>query len=344
MRVVRVRNVAEAWAGLPEVLSDAEEQDSRAGRVLACPEPVATVYSHPRERVLLDPVRDANPFFHLVEALWMLAGRDDAATLNHYVRDFGERFGEPDGRIHGAYGHRWRNALGIDQLDTIVSKLIKNPLDRQAVLQMWQAEDDTCADLEGDWRDRPCNTHAYFRVRPQAAPEQYEAAGCGPEAVLDMTVCCRSNDMVFGGYGANAVHFSMLQEYLAARIGVEVGAYTQISNNFHVYKDVWETKQPRSPYNGHYEKIPPLPMFTAPERIDADLEVFFHWHESVWAADGTDTSGNYSNNWFEIVAQPLVLAWFWRKKSLRDAFVQAQSIRARDWREGCLTWLQRKYA
>jgi hypothetical protein len=49
-------------------------QGSRAGDVLVAPHPVMSVTSIPTERVLFDPARDANPFFHLFESLWMLAG------------------------------------------------------------------------------------------------------------------------------------------------------------------------------------------------------------------------------------------------------------------------------
>lgn len=365
MRVVRARNVAQAWSMLPETLGlDAELQDSRAGRVLVCPEPVATVYQYPRERVLLDPRRDCNPFFHLVEALWMLAGRDDAATLNHYVRDFGERFGEPGGTIHGAYGHRWRNAMGVDQLDVIVSKLRANPLDRQVVLQMWQAEDDTCADLEGVWRDRPCNTHAYFRVRESRSLLAGETYG----PVLDMTVCCRSNDMVFGGYGANAVHFSVLQEYLAARIGVEVGTYTQVSNNFHVYEDVWDRVNPdgsveqyaaSSPYRlfenlniaaTRHPVVEPMPMFDKPLDIDSDLQWFFDWHDELWACPPGEALVNpgpsYANLWFAQTAARVVLAyWGWRRKMpANEVGLIAALIEAPDWQRACTEWLVRRAA
>lgn len=365
MRVVRVRNVAQAWHELPETLGyDAEEQDSRAGRVLVCPEPVATVYSHPRERVLLDPRRDANPFFHLVEALWMLAGRDDAATLDHYVRDFGERFGENVGsvRIHGAYGHRWRNAMGVDQLDVIVSKLRANPLDRQTVLQMWNADIDTTDDLEGVWKDRPCNTHAYFRVVRKHTIRGGERTY---DDVLDMTVCCRSNDMVFGGYGANAVHFSVLQEYLAARIGVDVGTYTQVSNNFHVYQDVWNRVQPdgtlqqyaaSSPYRLYsninmaatrHPIVEPTPMFEKPDDADADLEEFFRWHEELWESSGdvVPATPSFANPWFTTTASRVVLAYYgWRNKLIPQTRLVASLIEAPDWQRACTEWLERRYA
>ncbi len=371
MRVVRVRNVAQAWSELPEVLRyDAELQDSRAGRVLVCPEPVATVYTHPCERVLLAPRRDANPFFHLVEALWMLAGRADSATLNHYVRDFGERFAEPHGEIHGAYGYRWRSAMGVDQLEVIVHKLRTNPLDRQAVLQMWQAEEDTCNDLEGTWRDRPCNTHAYFRVRGGRGMLDRGNGNVTDydHRVLDMTVCCRSNDMVFGGYGANAVHFSVLLEYLAARIGVGVGTYTQVSNNFHVYADIWRRVKPdgsiaeyaaSSPYrlfdnlntaSTAHPVVEPTPMFDKPDQVDADLEKFFRWHDELWACPPGEALVNpgpsYGNPWFAQTAARVVLAyWGWRRRMpANEVALIAALIEAPDWQRACTEWLGRRYA
>jgi hypothetical protein len=52
-----------------------------------------------------------------------------------------------------------------------------------------------------------------------------------------MTVTCRSNDAIWGAHGANAVHFSVLQEYVAAAVGVLVGPMVQLSNNYHIYAD-----------------------------------------------------------------------------------------------------------
>jgi hypothetical protein len=54
---------------------------------------------------------------------------------------------------------------------------------------------------------------------------------------LNMTVFCRSNDMVLGAYGANAVHMSMLQELIAHALDTRVGTYWQVSHNFHAYTE-----------------------------------------------------------------------------------------------------------
>jgi hypothetical protein len=57
-----------------------------------------------------------------------------------------------------------------------------------------------------------------------------------------MIVFNRSNDIIFGCYGANAVHFSFLQEYIACCCGLSLGTYTQLSSDFHAYKNVLEQK------------------------------------------------------------------------------------------------------
>lgn len=229
MRVIDARNVCDAWHQGVHLLRDGGLlEDSRAGRVLVYPEPVCTVYRRPSERVLFCPARRANPFFHLFESMWMLAGRQDATWLDQFVHDFSSRFAEDDGRQHGAYGHRWRHQWGMDQLELITGILRADPTSRQAVLQMW----DPAVDLGAQVRDKPCNSTVFFRTRQSMHhPEQ---------RLLDMTVLCRSNDIVWGAYGANAVHFSVLQEYMAAMCGMRLGVMWQVSNNWHAYTDVFD--------------------------------------------------------------------------------------------------------
>lgn len=354
MRVIRARNVCEALPlGLGYLLDQGVREDSRSGPVIVAPCPVTTIYLRPTERVLFSAARDANPFFHLFEALWMLAGRDDSASLDRYVRDFGSRFAEPDGSVHDAYGRRWRSKLGYDQLNEIVRRLRADPLDRQCVLQMWDADDENGAnDLLGTWRTRPCNTHAYFCVRMHDT----EASD-----VLDMTVCCRSNDMIMGGYGANAVHFSVLQEYLAARIGVEVGTYYQISNNCHVYqKDVDALRARASAgataaddgdfcsvlFDERYcnpavqQRLKPQPLVDDPETFDDETRGLLRLHDQEdWANDPPD----YHNEFLSGTAYWMLRAhWLWKSALKNSAWLAIQEIQAVDWRAACREWMIRR--
>lgn len=342
------RNVNTIWGQAVNLMRTyGQRADSRAGPVLVAPCPVITVYQKSMERVLFDPTRDANPFFHLFESLWMLSGRDDAAFLDTFVRDFGQRFAEPDGRIHGAYGARWRWGAGFDQLNAVVEKLRANPDDRQCVLQMWDATSfQSHDDLTGNWHDRPCNTHVYLRVRESEVLAAAEGTRHTP--VLDLTVCCRSNDIVWGAYGANAVHFSVLQEYLAGRIGVGVGTMYQFSNNWHAYVDMFYKVSVEDHQRGvdRYAvgrtfSVRPMSMGIAWDRWDVDLERFMDWT----AEDEPDQCPQEypTNPWFHEVAEPMFVAhMFYRQKDPAHALEVLELVKADDWREAAREWIERR--
>jgi thymidylate synthase len=383
MHVIDVRNTARALPAIVEYLQDSGSvESSRAGPVLVAPGPVVTVTRRPTERVLFAPVRDANIFFHGYEAIWLLAGRDDAAPLGRFVRKFGENYGEPGGVIHGAYGRRWRSAFGFDQLDAVVNILRRDPSSRQAVVQMWDCslpgtrevdhgpstvpgdrvvsyEDTGCNDLLGKWKDRPCNDIIMLRVRP---PER-SAGRDGEEVIegpwLDLTVCCRSNDMIWGGMGANSFSFSVLLEYLAARIGVEVGVMYQVSNNAHVYVAEMERLERRAlehvthadgPLalrqtleNDRYYGLGLIvrPMFDAPDSVDEDVRRFVGWYDAI--QEGTAPLPRYENPWFRGTLERAMLAhWHHKRGDPTTALELAGRIETPDWRFACVEWLQRR--
>ena len=327
--------------GVKLLVEYGKHEKSRAGDVQVMPCPVMSIYEKPMERVLFDQKRDANPFFHLFEGLWMLAGRDDTAPLVHYVKDFA-RFAEANGIIHGAYGYRWRTEFGFDQLEKLVEYLRADPTDRQCVLQMWDCN--VSDDLHKGWKDRPCNTHCYFRVRE----EQHTRGGdlC-IDKVLDMTIMCRSNDIIWGAYGANAVHFSMLLEYMAGRTGCEVGKMYQLSNNFHAYTDILRKVGTPTPIP-YAEGMLPVPMGTDWNKWNNDLEIFMEWHDWLWQQDATSDdidlpTDEIVNIWFCTVAAPMcMINWFYKNNRLDDARQFTVQIEAPDWRAAADLWLNRR--
>ena len=215
MQLIETTNVNHAIiAGINTLTSQGIRQGSRNGGVIAAPWPVVTVMTNPTDRVLFNPARDANPFFHLFESLWMMAGRHDVEFVAQFVPRMRE-YSDDGITLDGAYGYRWRNWWRKDQLFEIIEQLVADPDSRRCVLAMWDGDD-----LYEESLDKPCNTHIYFRVL---------------NGTLDMTVCNRSNDIIWGLYGANTVHLSILQEFMAAAIGVDVGIYRHLSNNFHMY-------------------------------------------------------------------------------------------------------------
>ena len=219
MRTIKAANVNHAYnAALWLIKVAGYKETSRNGEVTTVDGPVITMYERPWQRMLFDTARDANPFFHVMEAMWMLAGRNDVAAVSKYVSNM-TTFSDDGKTLNGAYGHRWREQFDTDQIDWVIDHLKSDNGSRRAVIAMWDPANDPWAVTDGS-KDVPCNTTIYFRVT---------------DGKLTMTVSCRSNDIVWGCYGANAVHMSYLHELVALGVGIPMGPYYQISNNWHIY-------------------------------------------------------------------------------------------------------------
>lgn len=329
MRVIEARNVNDAWDQAKILLNDVGVvRQSRVGEVIEAPFPVTTVYENPTERVLFNEERNANPFFHFFESLWMLAGRNDLAWIEKFNSKISDFVGT-DPEVYGAYGYRWRKAFDMDggaeddfadQLPKIIRMLKKNPDERRAVLTMWNP----LWDLERpEKKDVPCNLIVTFKIR---------------NSKLDMIVFCRSNDLVMGCYGANVVHFSYLQEYMAAMIGVPIGKYYQVSDSWHAYTARWKEFGGYNygviidPY--HAYDIKPFPLVSSPQSFDKELYMWMDRDEYF----GKD----FDNNFFSQVAEPLWLAWYeYKQNDLDMAIAVASQCQAPDWRVACTNWLNR---
>lgn len=277
-------------------------------------QPVTTSYLRPWQRVLLNPIRDANHFFHFFEALWILAGRADVAFLQQFNSNIAT-YSDDGETFHAPYGYRLRHAFGIDQFDAVVEQLKADPESRRAVMQIWHSG----LDLNKDSKDLPCNDLIMCKIR---------------DGKLQITVCNRSNDIIWGCYGANAVQFSVIQEYLAARLGVGIGVYRQVSDSYHAYTDnpQWKKLSVADIHPVDYD-FEHFPIVTCTETFDSELQ--------TWFADPTNYSLTYSNRIFPDVAVPMYLAWK-QHKSHNNGWIWANDIKAQDWREACLFWLLRR--
>lgn len=219
--------------GLTRVYQFGDLIETRNGPARVLPSPLITHYERPQQRVLFLDKRDANPFFHLFESLWMLGGRNDVDFVQRYASNMAS-YSDDGTTFNGAYGYRWRKQFKVDQIEHIVHILKKDPDSRRVVLQMWDSNLDLVGGMNGS-KDVCCNMLVKYRIR---------------HGHLLAYVVCRSNDMLFGGYGANAFHFSFLQEYLADRLGVKIGGYEQISLDAHLYtegvygKKLWGSIEP----------------------------------------------------------------------------------------------------
>jgi len=318
MLSIRGRNVNDIFPlGLFHLKNSGVERSSRNGPTLEIMSPVAIQYDRPEERVLFSLERDANPFFHLFEALWMLAGRQDVAFLSEY-NSLMRQYSDDGNGFNAAYGQRLRSHFGRDQIDEVITLLRRNPDDRQAVLQIWDVND-----LNKQTLDKACNLTIVPRIR---------------DGYLDWTVYNRSNDFILGALGANAVHMSIIQEYVASMIGVKVGRYWQVTNCLHIYKELtphWEKCKdlPLSvddPYKGG--RVYPHPLVTNKEFWMSDL---YNWMDKPWSGQ------SYADPFFEYVAKPMAIAHRAHKEN-KNGLQYVQAIQATDWRLACQTWLEKR--
>ncbi|MFA5376279.1 MAG: thymidylate synthase [Dehalococcoidia bacterium] len=347
------RNVNDAFSGLVRAVHEGEaptrRSASRYGDVIQFDGPVTVQYEHPCERVLFNAARDCNPFFHLYESLWMLAGRRDVAPLAWYNSKMAE-FSDNGITYHGAYGHRWRRYFCIDQLDEVVRELKADPHSRRVVLQMWSAEADLGIDVKT--LDKPCNSQAYFAIREAITsiePDGFSDQGTAVYTkFLDMTVCNRSNDLIWGMLGANVVHFSMLQEYLAARIGVGVGNYYQFTNNLHVYTERWTPeKWLADVYDDPYDQpnFVLVPLVTNPDRFDTECTTFVNHGYGDELDKLSMKTHLWTNKFFPSVAIPMAKAFAAHKQreyGVAEEYLTA--VLADDWRIAGLDWIKRREA
>lgn len=330
INTIQVRNVQQALVeGCYKMWNLGIERDSRNGKVLVLPGTTVTEYDIPAERVLTDPDRDANPFFHFMEALWMLdGGRDVAwpAFFNSGMAQYSD-----DGEVfNAAYGYRWRYHFGGDQLLTIARALRANPDCRRQVLAIWDGRHD----LGLETKDTPCNLTVTFQVNLLGE--------------LDMVVFNRSNDLIWGAYGANAVHFSMLHELMATWVGVPMGTYTQVSANTHVYEPHWELlqrlagKAPQPPAQRtcdySLDNTKTFPMVT----IGIN-----QWRRELSTFMKLQHRSEYVDPFFQHVARPMWEAWVAMKERTNpsryaNARAAIQRCAAHDWALACREWIDRR--
>lgn len=300
-----------------------ESANSRNGMTLTFTEPVSIRYPNPAHRVIWLKSRNANPFFHLFEFVWMLAGRKDVATLSAFNSNM--RSYSDDGKEFNApYGYRLRYHFGRDQLKDIIEILKKDPDSRQAVALLWDSDD-----LTKNTKDKACNLELVFKVR---------------DGKLDMTVFNRSNDLIWGAMGANLVHMSLFHEYVSWKTGIPLGSYEQVSNCLHVYTEGLAGDILKSLFNDECINEQ-YPCDTSPSMIgiDADVEkLFYHIGSCDSVIDMASAfMQTYESEFFTELFIPVMIVYLFHKMK-RDDIARSVLISSdiqEDWRKACYNWL-----
>lgn len=184
------------------------------------------------------PTRRNNPFFSVFESsFWIMSGRSDVESLAFFNSNM-TQFSDDGSTFNAPYGERLRkwgqNSYRgiypidtIDQLEDCYKKVSKDPDTRQAIALISNPEFDNSEYTLSGGKDIACNTTLSFKLRNNK---------------LCLTVFNRSNDIVYGVFGANITQFTTINRIMAGWLGCEVGEYNQITDSLHVYLEDYASK------------------------------------------------------------------------------------------------------
>jgi len=147
---------------------------------------------------------------------WYLSGDPHIYTLGDIygkVPEIWQRMANKKGYVNSNYGWQWeRNG----QLDKVIELLSEKPDTRQACISIYDGKE-----ISEYAFDTPCTYAVQFTILNNK---------------LNMCVTMRSNDLWYG-FCNDQYCFSMLQQLVASRLDIPVGAYYHFAHNLHLYND-----------------------------------------------------------------------------------------------------------
>lgn len=217
------------------------KREVRGNTCYELPEPVMFKLTNPLARDLTIPERKWFKVLPYAESLWIASGRNDMAYITHYLVRMVD-FSDDGIYMRGGYGPRYRNYNGeredyqietinvrqqgaVDQLRYVIECFKVDIETRRAVISMGDPMKDDFDENGGlkQSKDIPCTRELHFMKQ-------------SGNNKLDLIVRMRSNDLIWGASAVNIFNYTFMQEYVSAILGLEVGNYYHIADNFHFYE------------------------------------------------------------------------------------------------------------
>jgi len=214
----------------------------------------------PRDRIIINQNRKVNLAFGVAEWLGILMGEARVSFFQTYISNY-DKYSSDGIYVDGAYGPR---IVGeIDQIEKVIELLGKDKNSRRAVISFYDGK----IDLNGGGGvNTPCTLSMQFIVR---------------ENKLHSIVTMRSNDIVWG-LTYDLFVFTMIQEYVARRLGLILGRYYHNAGSLHLYErhfsmadDIiaqpenrWTIVMQEMPAIGNVELIRLWNLYTDPFNVD----------------------------------------------------------------------------
>lgn len=223
------------------LLSDGQKRNVRDNVCYELPEPYVFKITNPLAREITIHERGWLKVLPYAESLWIASGRNDMKYITHYLPRMTD-FSDDGIYMRGGYGPRIRHydasiddcqisdysiigQQGLDMFRYIVDSFHEDSNTRRAIISLGDNSKD-CFSKDGkvkSTKDIPCTRELHFIKQPSSNK-------------LDLIATMRSNDFIWGASAVNIFNYTFMQEYMAAILGMEVGNYYHIAENFHYYE------------------------------------------------------------------------------------------------------------
>lgn len=210
-----------------KIMKGPREVNSRTGVEIAMlANPASFSISLADERLPVVDNRRMFPHIAAAETAWQFLGTKDPEFILKHAPKLWSKFVE-DGELKTAYGYRWRDHFGRDQLDMAVDQLRNNKTNRQLYISAW----DPAADGLGEPnlpKNMPCPVGFSLTV---------------VEDKLNMSVFIRSSD-VFVGLPYDVMSYCLTLDAFAAEVNLKPGVAHFTLAHPHVYQPHFDFADP----------------------------------------------------------------------------------------------------
>lgn len=171
---------------------------------------------NPRARNYYSKIRQSNLVFNHANFIWTLSGGGQVEGISHY-NPRGKLFAKNSAFYEAAFGARL--FYPYQQLRLSERRLMDDRASRRALSMIYVPED-----THVDKLDTPCATYLHFMIRNNSL----------------ICICNMRSQSALMVLPYDFFLFSMIQELLAVRLGIELGEMIYTSNSFHIYDDELE--------------------------------------------------------------------------------------------------------
>lgn len=159
-------------------------------------------------------------FSAIAELLWYFSGNDKLDFIQYYIDGYKRE--SYDGKtVYGGYGPRlFNSACKYNQVKNVINLLKEHNSSKRAVIQLFESRD-IVPNKKWNVPSIPCTCTLQFMIRNQK---------------LNMISFMRSND-AYRGLPHDIFAFTMLQEFIASAIGIDIGIYKHCVGSLHLYQN-----------------------------------------------------------------------------------------------------------